>query len=280
MSEIRELLSQAQKAEAGGKKPEAARLLRQAAAYYRDRQMLKRAGQMLRQARRVEGTDEEAVDTVFGFGVDFESSALESDLVLGQNEGQRSAALPKAPSFELESQRRARVRLSRGRPRLALVIGPEGTGKSFWAQSLGDETDLRLMEISRPLTAEEEEELLRWLTAVARSAFLIVKAPVPAPTLVLEGELGPEPLYDTASLIKAVPQLSHRVLSAVDAVIPFESPLPQELAELALALSLARQASIPESVAKALVEVALRAQRGAHEVAAMVARIPPGKYQR
>ena len=69
MSEIRRLLSDAQDAERRGKKEEAVRLLRSAAAWYRDRQMLKRAAQMLRQARRVEGVtdEEESGEAVFGF---------------------------------------------------------------------------------------------------------------------------------------------------------------------------------------------------------------------
>ena len=67
MSEIRRLLSDAQDAERRGKKDEASRLLRVAAAWYRDRQMLKKAAQMLRHARRVEGVEEDEPEAVFGF---------------------------------------------------------------------------------------------------------------------------------------------------------------------------------------------------------------------
>ncbi|HEY1086678.1 MAG TPA: hypothetical protein VGE37_03250, partial [Archangium sp.] len=72
MSEIRKLLSSAQEAETEGRRDEAAKLLREAATWYRDRQLLKRAAQMLRQARRVEGVEEESGDEVFGFGAEFE----------------------------------------------------------------------------------------------------------------------------------------------------------------------------------------------------------------
>ena len=69
MSEIRRLLADAQDAERRGKKEEASKLLRIAAAWYRDRQLLPRAAQMLRQARRVEGIvdEEEPAEAVFGF---------------------------------------------------------------------------------------------------------------------------------------------------------------------------------------------------------------------
>lgn len=338
MSEIRRLLSDAQDAERRGKKEEASRLLRIAAAWYRDRQMLKRAGQMLRQARRVEGVEEEAGEAVFGFGEDFDGPAPElgpalveqrvpqladpgleawcsfccrpkaevGPLVAGPagayvcqgcletSSALLSVSLPpagervgvradgpwqvKALPFELASQRRARARFTRVRSRLALVIGPEGTGKSAWVESLGGQADLRHLEVTRPLTADEEAELLRWLEAPARSAFLVVRAPVPPPALVLQGEHGEEPLHDTASLVDSVPHVSARVLARVDAVIPFDPPHPEELVSLAQALAEARGVWLPESALAQLVSLSLRAQRGAHELSALIARIPPGKY--
>ena len=340
MSEIRRLLSDAQDAERRGKKEEASRLLRIAAAWYRDRQMLKRAGQMLRHARRVEGIEEEEPgDAVFGFGEDFEggpapevaegpalveqrvpqladpaldawcsfccrpksevgplvagpagayvckgclqtSASLLSLSPLGERVGERGDGPweVKALPFELTSQRRARARFTRSRARLALVIGPEGTGKSAWLQSLGTQPDLRHLEVTRPLTADEEIELLNWLEPAARSAFLVVRAPVPPPALVLQGEHGEEPLHDTAALVDSVPHVSARVLSRVDAVIPFDPPHPEELVSLAQALAEARGVWLPESTLTQLVSLALRAGRGAHELATLIARIPPGKY--
>lgn len=343
MSDIRRLLSDAQDAERRGKKEEAVRLLRVAAAWYRDRQMLRRAAQMLRQARRVEGVEEEDPgDAVVSEG-EFEGPAPEiaagndgkvlleqrvpqladpsvdawcsfccrpktevGPLVAGPagayvceecvatsaglldlaEEPRSSRAESRAPatweikalSFELPSQRRARMRLTRSRSRLALVIGPEGTGKSAWLESLGAQPDLRHVEVVGPLSPDDEEALLRWLEAPARSAFLVVRAPVPAPALVLQGEHGEEPLHDTASLVGAVPHVSARVLARVDAVIPFEPPHPEELASLAQAISEARGVWLPESALAELVSLALRSQRGAHELATLIARIPPGKY--
>jgi hypothetical protein len=79
MSEIRSLLSQAQAAETRGDKALAAKLLREAAAYYRDRQMTKRAAQMLRQARRTEGLEDHD-DAIFGFGSSFDDEAGDLDV--------------------------------------------------------------------------------------------------------------------------------------------------------------------------------------------------------
>ncbi len=344
MSDIRRLLSDAQAAERSGKKDEASRLLRAAAAWYRDRQMLRRAGQMLRQARRVEGLEEETSgEEVFGFDAPEEPPAEEAvselsagrvlleqrlpqladpaidawcsfccrprtevgpvvagpagayicqgclgtsaALLGGQSVPPRATSLEvtshweiKTLAFELTAQRRARSRFTRSRSRLGLVIGPEGTGKTAWLQSLGAQPDLRQLEVSRPLSAAEEEELLSWIEPGGRSAFLVVRAPVPPPALVLQGEHGEEPLHDTASLVGKVPHLSARVLSRVDAVIAFEPAAPEELVALAQALAEARGVSLPEAALTQLVSLSLKAQNGAHELVTLIARIPPGKY--
>ncbi len=337
MSEIRRLLSDAQDAERRGKTEEAVRLLRLAAAWYRDRQMLKRAAQMLRQARRVEGVtdEEESGEDVFGFDQDDEPTPEVAEVsegrmlveqrapqladpsldawcsfcckpkaevgalvagpagaylcaaclgISGTLLGATSAPQVSSPwevkalAFELAAQRRARARFTRSRSQLALVIGPEGTGKSRWLQSLGSQPDLRQLEITRPLTLDEEEELLRWLEPSDRSAFLVVRAAVPPPALVLQGEHGEELLHDTACLVESVPQLSPRVLARVDAVIPFSPPHPEELVSLAQAIAEARGVWLPESALTQLVSLSMRAQRGVHELATLIARIPPGKY--
>ena len=120
--------------------------------------------------------------------------------------------------------------------------------------------------------------LLPRTSAPHRSAFLVVRGAVPPPALVLQGEHGEEPLHDTASLVDAVPQLSSRVLARVDAVIAFEQPHPEELVSLAQAIAEARGVWLPEGTLTQLVALSLRAQRGAHELATLIARIPPGKY--
>jgi hypothetical protein len=344
MAEIRELLARAQSAELKGDKSEAVRLLREAAAFYRDRQMLKRAAQMLRQARRVEGVedDEEQGDGVFGFGESFETDAvppspleptseLPDRVLIEQRTPQLAdpaveawcsfcckpktevgplvagpagafvcadclrlstgllSGAPPAPTelaplwtitmlgHELPAQRRARERFMRSRSRLALVIGPQGTGKSAWLASMTG-PDVRHLEVSAPLGSAAERELLEWLSAPRRSAFLVVRAPVPKPALVLQGAHGEEPVHDTATLAHSVPHLSPELLSRVDTVHAFEHPTEAALMELAQAIAASRKIELPAEAVARLVSLALRAERGAHELTTLLARIPPGTY--
>lgn len=181
-------------------------------------------------------------------------------------------------SHELPAQRRARERFMRARSRLALVIGPEGSGKSAWLASMTG-PDVRHLEVSSRLGDALERELLEWLEAPRRSAFLVVRAPVPKPALVLQGEHGDEPVHDTATLASAVPHLSAQLLARVDAVHAFEHPSESALLELARALASTRKISLPDAALAQLVALALRAERGAHELATLLSRIPPGTYR-
>ncbi|MCM2335114.1 MAG: hypothetical protein NDI82_14360, partial [Anaeromyxobacteraceae bacterium] len=80
MSEIRNLLARAQECETRGRHDEAADWLLKAATWYRDRQMLRRAAQMLRQVRRVRGQPDEpgADESAFGFDEESEGEAVVS----------------------------------------------------------------------------------------------------------------------------------------------------------------------------------------------------------
>jgi hypothetical protein len=333
MSEIRNLLARAQESETKGDKVEAADFLRKAATWYRDRQQLRRAAQMLRQARRVEGIEEEGDDPpapvtedVFGFGDDFAAEAGKvlveqrtaqladpsldawcsfccrpqseiGELVAGpagayicagctelsfslRSGGAERRSAPRTVELtslthELPSQRRARERFLRHRSRLSLVIGPTGTGKSTFLASVAH-ADHRTHDVSTTLNVRE---LLEWLEAPTRAVSLVVTAPIPAPSLVLEGEHGPEPLHDTATLIASLPHLPKELASRIDAVHPFEEPLEADLTALARHLALARQLVLPDAVVSQLVALALRARTGAHELVTLLGRIPPGTYR-
>ncbi|MFT3708639.1 MAG: ClpX C4-type zinc finger protein [Archangium sp.] len=333
MSDIRNLLSRAQEAEVKGDKREAADFLRKAAAWYRDRDMLRRAGQMLRQARRVEGVEEEEEereegeqpapeekpDAIFGFGEDFEAGAASliekrtpqladpdadawcsfccrpksevGQLVQGPAgaficEGCTSLSsslrgrvttseveLSKL-SFELPAQRRARERFTRLRSRLALVVGPTGSGKSIWVQSIAH-PDVRIVEATR---AFDHAGVAEWIASPQRSAVLVVTANVPAPSLVLQGEHGPEPLHDTAALVSALPQLPPTLAAQIDAVHAFDTLTEAELLSLARHVAQLRGVGLDDDVLSRLVSISARAGRGAHELVTLVHRIPPGRY--
>jgi hypothetical protein len=376
-SEIRQLLARAQEAEVRGERAEASRLLRDAAEYYRDRQMSARSLQMLRHARRVEGSlaDDDAPLTGFspqalidGTEAFDEPTALElaptpeiraaldeaeETVSLDEQKVQRGPALadpavdawcsfccrprgevgplvsgpthaficsacvdaagrlmghaptvvrapspssppafaaPAVPTAELPAQRRARERWLARRPRITLVLGPEGAGKSRLLEGLGQsfravperhEGDTLLLDLSHPLSAEEEGRVLTWLEALPRRrAVLAARGDAPTPVLVLEGEEGPEPIYDTDALHRALgARLSPRLLSLVDAVFPLEAPDDVALAELAAGLLLARGAQVPAAVVARLVAHARRSGRGAHELTALISRVPAGQWR-
>ncbi len=199
------------------------------------------------------------------------------------------AGLPHGPRAELPSQRLARERLELRAPRLALILGPEGAGKSELLRSLGAPVpppfervpgDRLLVDLTRPLTGDEEARILDWLADhPRRRVVLAARGAVPKPVLVLRGEQGEEPVYDTPSLHEAVARaLSPAVLSKVDAVLPLPPPDRAALRHLALSLLAAREVALPEDALEQLVQLAEQSGRGVHELAALLARIPRGTY--
>lgn len=349
-SEIRSLLAAAQSAEVKGELTEAARLLREAAAFYRDHKLITRAMQMLRHARRLEGSEdpgpaldgfapremmgdandfdgptghvdwsnEDAGDGVFGFGDEpgdlepdlasaepaFEPFVRElavadpslnawcsfccrpstetGDLVAGPTNAyvcracaNTSLALladgnsvKPSPGVWLPSQRALIEQLELRKPLCALVIGAEGAGKTELLRELARRSMSVLDAGDQPVGDG------------VKATVIAVQGALPPPSLVLDGEHGPEPVYDTGALLQATGgRLSKQLLSKVDAVFELPAPDAGALAALAVQLLSRRGITLPSATIEQLVALALKSGRLAHELMALVARIPAGRYQ-
>ena len=193
-----------------------------------------------------------------------------------------------APVVWLPAQKRALDRLVARRGRVVLVVGPQGSGKSALLGHLGvlarppytqlPQARLALDLPPRP-TPEEERRLLAWLEAEAGRT-MVIAAPgvLPAPPLVLSGDAGEEAVYDTRTLASVVDALSVTLLAEVDQVLSLEAPDAAALEPLAAALLGDRGAQLPAPALQALVRIAVDSGRGAHELAALVRRVPPGRY--
>ncbi len=193
-----------------------------------------------------------------------------------------------AVTSELRTQREARGRLQRPH-RLALVIGPEGTGKSHLLQHLGDAVSafnpahrgsVQALDLQQRLSEADEAALLRWLEAHAgRRVVLAARAVAPEPALVLSSAQGEERIYDSGALAQSVAHLVSPALAGrVDLVIALERPDAEALKTLALHWLEARGATLPEAAVDQLVAVSLKSGRALHELKALVQRVPAGQW--
>ncbi|MBK7858736.1 MAG: ClpX C4-type zinc finger protein [Archangiaceae bacterium] len=291
MSDVRQVLAEAQAAEARGDKSQAISLLKRAAELYRDGQNHQRALKMLRHIRRLEGIEElevleggnapgpqgrrrrvieergpQAADPSLDAWCSFccrpkaEAGPLVSGPTgsficascLGAAQGFLGGLpLPRARSPELLPHQQTAAERL-SRGRLGLLLGPAGSGKSTVLAALAGATCL---EVEALLTAVPE----------APKVVLAVRADPPAPPLVFKGQ----PVWDTATLVAACGAvLPEAVLARVDAVAVL--PAFDEPALTALAARL----GVTEG-AEALVALALKAAAPARELCALVARLGP-----
>jgi len=367
---IRELLVQAQEAELGKDYPKAVRLLRDAEAYYRDRQLDGRADQMARNAARI--AKDHSVPVGDGFGDELldvpppqddtmpggqaltpqerapvladaqldawcsfcckpktevgamvagpagaficrgcvtASAALHggvaatSDATLGevpppitdvsQRQVKTSQEAPveavRAAGDELPAQQRARIVWTRRRPKLALVVGPAGAGKSHLAARLGPvvevgsalpDGDVAVVELNEPVSDEVAGRIIAWSEARQRRAVVLVcRAALPVSALALRGEHGEATLHTTAELSAAVgAQVPLHLLERVELVLELPAPAREDLMTLGVKLLAQRFVQADARVVEALVDAALKSGRALHEVLALVRRVPPGRY--
>jgi len=174
-------------------------------------------------------------------------------------------------THELPAQQRATQRLTRLRSSFTLVIGPAGSGKSAWLKTLGE---IEVIDAALTPTLSRDRER----GSSSAPTFIVITAEVPPAALILQGEFGPEPLHDTSSLTKALPKIDAQLLAKVDAVFSFEAPDVDALIGLSRALAKERSIIISDEVLTQVAQLAHRSGRGAHELVALLARIPSGNY--
>jgi hypothetical protein len=292
VSDVRQVLADAQAAEARGDKGEAITLLRRAAEIYRDAQNPSRALKMLRHIRRLEGADELDEDDAQPEGPIRPRRMLEERgpalapaeldawcsfccrprrevgaLVAGPTgtficascTGIALALLGGPPEINarpaaLPHQQAAWGRITKSGSRLGLLMGPAGSGRTTLLAALAA-PNVAVVDLDAPLQS---------LPAAPR-VVIAVRAEPPPPPITIAGQ----PVYDTATLVAACAGLvPEPVLAQVDAVgvlPPFDS---QALHGLAQQLGL-------KDGAEQLIALAQRSPRPAHELRALIARLSP-----
>lgn len=314
MAELRELLAQAQAAEQKGDKVRAVELLRRVAELYRDSNNASRALKMLRQIRRlegrpdVEGDDAGALFTTAQVGLtpvergpalaDPDQTAWCSfccrpDAEVGRLVGgptgtfmcasclRASAKLLGEPVHIAQATVSTKAvdagflvheaieapleRLARGEFRLALVVGPTGAGKSAIAAEAKRRND-------RLVVFDGEPVELRG----ARPHIVVARGTLPEPSLVLRDVRGAEsPVWTTEALAAAVGTgVDESWVAGIDEVVGLPSAAVDTLERLALHWCQANSVKVEPTSVRALAELAAKSPRGAHELYALLKRIP------
>lgn len=191
-----------------------------------------------------------------------------------------SRSSPRASTFvELSGALKARRRLESRTGRVTLLVGPEGSGKSALLAAIEDD-GLELVDLSVPVAPQREGELLSLMERGARLV-IAVRAEAPRPALVLTGADGEEPLYDTQGLIAALGGVLPRaLLSSVDGVVVLPALDAEALEALAVGLVATRgDLSLSQQTLKQIAALAEKSGRGAHELVALIARVPQGTWK-
>jgi hypothetical protein len=209
------------------------------------------------------------------------SEGLLSGVSIPLSPSSSKAQRPQAPGFiELPAAVKARKRLASNTGRVTLVVGPEGSGKTALLASLDDDVGLERIDLTGAVTPAREGELLTLLERGARLA-IAVRAHPPKPALVLTGAEGEEPLYDTQGLASALGHLlPHAILSSVDGVVVLPSMDVEALEALAVGLVATRgDLELSPAMVKQIAALAAQSGRGAHELVALIARVPRGQWK-
>jgi len=178
-----------------------------------------------------------------------------------------------------------------------LVVGPEGSGKTAFLRSLerrgagrylstpaalaepwGDE---RLLVDGLDAAGPADVQILVEALGRVRRAVVTVRGMALPPPLVIGSDSGDLPVYSTRDLLAACGDvLPLPVAERIQLAASFRSPTPEELVEIARRLLVARasELDLSEDLLGALAAEAARSPRGAHELKALLERIPPGSW--
>lgn len=178
-----------------------------------------------------------------------------------------------------------------------LVIGPEGSGKTAFLRALerrgagrylatpaslaepwGDE---RLLVDGLDAASRGDQQILTDAMGRVRRAVIAVRGAALPPPLVIGSDAGELPVYSTRDLLLACGEaLPPAVAEKIQLAAPFRAPSPEELVEIARRLLVARasELDLSDDLLAALAAEAARSPRGAHELRALLDRIPPGSW--
>ncbi|HYV48091.1 MAG TPA: ClpX C4-type zinc finger protein [Myxococcaceae bacterium] len=178
-----------------------------------------------------------------------------------------------------------------------LVVGPEGSGKTAFLRALerrgagrylstaaalaepwGDE---RLLVDGLDAANRGDQPILADALGRVRRAVIAVRGSALAPPLVIGSEAGDLPVYATRDLLLACGDaLPPAVAEKIQLAASFRAPSSEELVEIARRLLVARAAELDlsDDLLQALAAEAARSPRGAHELRALLDRIPAGSW--
>jgi len=179
-----------------------------------------------------------------------------------------------------------------------LVVGPEGSGKTTFLRALahrgagrylsapaalaepwGDE---RLLVDGLEAASPADAQILVEALGRVRKAVLAVRGSAPLPRLVVGSDsAGDLPIHATRDLLAACGEaLPRQVAERIQLAASFEAPTPVELEEIARRLLVPRapEVKLSEDLLAAIAEEASRSGRGAHELRALLDRIPAGSW--
>jgi hypothetical protein len=215
----------------------------------------------------------------------------------------RRSALPGAPGGELVTLRHQTQALDQliraveqGRRRI-LLLGPAGSGKSALLRAIArkkagtlvladgrdpwPEEGLLLVDGADGLGEERWAELTSALDVHPSAVLLALRGRAPEATYFIQAGDVREHLPSSQSLVTATGgKLPLGVAEATDFAAALEAAGTDPLAELAAhLLRESIPAEVRDALATSLAELAAASGRGAHELVALVRRVPPGAWR-